>query len=60
MTATCDSCGCDLVRVDSKAVGFCAECRLIARNEDESPADLRRRIVAERLAELLEAGGELA
>ena len=53
---TCDLCGTPLLRAESKATGFCAECRLIARNGDESPADVRRRIVAERLREL-EAGG---
>ena len=51
----CDVCGTPLIRADSKATGICCECRLIARNADESPADVRRRVVAERIAEL-EAG----
>jgi hypothetical protein len=54
---TCDLCGADLFRAESVALRACLECRIIIANEnDESLSDKRRRVVAERMAQL-EAGG---
>lgn len=55
----CTLCGKPLARPDSIALGACLECRLIITNEnEESLSDRRRRVIAERMAELEAGSGE--